>query len=317
MDDRTDRNFKHLVKCFISLICLYGIATYLQIALPFTLLFGPIQFKLFRLSQNKKTGKSLYFHLVPFVVMFAFYCILPFTKHWNESGETLFSLYRPLLDFLTMLFAGFYGTYVWFSKRDQTMHPAKLHLVLHMGSVGLVLTLFFGVLFLSSIGVVNKNMIGFDSFFVVWGLLIVLIGLMISYLIDEKNALHNPSNNSDDSVLNGYAVQLEKIVNERKLYLNSNLSLDDVSNETGIPKHNLSQVFNLFNGKAFYQYIAEKRIQEAVRRIEDRDNLTFESLAYECGFNSKTSFNKYFKLHTGKTPSEYRSLRHSKVSNSL
>jgi len=38
----------------------------------------------------------------------------------------------------------------------------------------------------------------------------------------------------------------------------------------------------------------------------NQGKLKIESLAYSCGFNSKTSFNKYFKEKTGFTPSEYQ-----------
>ncbi len=39
----------------------------------------------------------------------------------------------------------------------------------------------------------------------------------------------------------------------------------------------------------------------------NEDNaITIESLAYECGFNSKTTLNKYFKELTGLVPSQYR-----------
>ncbi|NQY11810.1 MAG: AraC family transcriptional regulator [Flavobacteriales bacterium] len=33
--------------------------------------------------------------------------------------------------------------------------------------------------------------------------------------------------------------------------------------------------------------------------------LTLLALALECGFNSKTTFNTFFKKATGQTPSEY------------
>ena len=323
MNDRTDRNFNYLIKGFISLICLHGIATYLQITLPIPLVFGPIYFKLYLLSVNRRTGRSLYFHLIPFVLLFALYCSLSLPNQpilWATS----YSTYYALLDLLTMFSIGGYGIYVWLAKRDRNFQPARLQLVLQMGSVNWVLALFFGILFLSDIGVLNNDMIGFDSFLIVWGLLIILICLMVSYLIadadrktDDENALVKSSQNvnfindtltnRNDSTLNTQAAHLEKTVNEQKIFLNSGLSLDDVSSKTGIPKHQLSQIFNVIIGKSFYQYIAEKRIQEAMGRIDEGDNLTLESLAYDCGFNSKTSFNKYFKSITGKTPSEYRS----------
>src|SRR5690606_18478459 len=141
------------------LICLHGIINYLQIALPLALLFGPIHFKLYRLSQNKEIGRELHFHLIPFVLMFAFYCLLSFPKQPNVHWEIASSIYQPLLDLLTMLSAGFYGSCVFLAKRNRDFHAVRLQLVLQIGSVGLVLALFFGILFLSGIHVVDKNMI--------------------------------------------------------------------------------------------------------------------------------------------------------------
>ena len=60
-------------------------------------------------------------------------------------------------------------------------------------------------------------------------------------------------------------------------------------------------------GKSFYVLVSEYRINYAKEILKEDNNITIESLAYECGFNSKSTFNKYFKEQTGYSPSEYRS----------
>ena len=47
---------------------------------------------------------------------------------------------------------------------------------------------------------------------------------------------------------------------------------------------------------------------EAVRKMQDPayDNMTLLGIAFEAGFNSKTTFNRIFKQMTGKSPTEYK-----------
>lgn len=100
---------------------------------------------------------------------------------------------------------------------------------------------------------------------------------------------------------------VERELIQSKLFLNPDVSLDMLSQHTAIPRHQLTQVFNRHYQKAFYQFIAAARIEYSLVRISEMgDTMTLDSLSYECGFNSKTSFNRYFKAYTGMTPSEYR-----------
>jgi AraC-like DNA-binding protein len=60
-------------------------------------------------------------------------------------------------------------------------------------------------------------------------------------------------------------------------------------------------------GVNFYDYINTLRIEEFKRLISIPDNqkFTFMALAYDCGFNSKSAFNRFFKKSTGLSPSAY------------
>ena len=101
--------------------------------------------------------------------------------------------------------------------------------------------------------------------------------------------------------------RLTQLMETEKIYTESELSLSELANRLNTLPNYLSQVINDKEGKNFYDYINMLRIEEfktLVSRPENR-KYTLLSLSYDCGFNSKSSFNKNFKKVTGLSPSEY------------
>lgn len=100
---------------------------------------------------------------------------------------------------------------------------------------------------------------------------------------------------------------LKTTMNEEQLYVNSELTLVELAQTLKVHPNNLSQVINTFEEKNFYDYINSKRVELFLKLVVIPDNkkYTILSLAYECGFNSKSSFNKYFKKVKNVTPTEY------------
>ncbi|WP_299867065.1 AraC family transcriptional regulator [uncultured Roseobacter sp.] len=94
------------------------------------------------------------------------------------------------------------------------------------------------------------------------------------------------------------------------LYRDPNLSLWDLSKHIGVTSNYLSQTLNETIGTNFFDYVNRWRIEDAVERIENSEE-TVLAIAYDVGFNSKSSFYKAFKKHVGMTPS---ALRNSRVS---
>lgn len=105
-----------------------------------------------------------------------------------------------------------------------------------------------------------------------------------------------------------YANILERFMEKEKPYLNEKLTIADISGELGIPRHYLTQIINESFNKNFYMYINEYRVKMAEQMMTDSSyrDYTFLRIAYESGFNSKTSFNRIFKRISGYTPTEYR-----------
>jgi AraC-like DNA-binding protein len=94
---------------------------------------------------------------------------------------------------------------------------------------------------------------------------------------------------------------------DKKYYKNPELSLGELSNYLDIHPNYLSQVINEIEGVNFYDYINSMRVEEVKRLMSEAENqkYTIMTLAYECGFNSKSAFNRIFKKHTNLSPSDY------------
>lgn len=104
-----------------------------------------------------------------------------------------------------------------------------------------------------------------------------------------------------------YYDRLNKLILEEKVYTDADLSLTDLATKLDINPNYLSQLINTKEGKTFYDYINFYRVEEFKRLIAIPKNqqFTLVAIAYDCGFNSKSSFNRYFKKLTGQTPSQY------------
>lgn len=105
-----------------------------------------------------------------------------------------------------------------------------------------------------------------------------------------------------------YLKELIAYMSLEKPYKEGDLRLDNLADELSIPSHHLSQVINEKTGKNFFEFLNSYRIEEAKKILADPAKKDFKVLrvAFECGFNNKTSFNKAFKKEMGITPSEFR-----------
>lgn len=114
-----------------------------------------------------------------------------------------------------------------------------------------------------------------------------------------------PNKKVNDGDANPLLARLEKITTEKELYKNPDLKLNDLAKEANISSHQVSQLLNDNLGKNFTTYINEFRINEACKIMVSSNHLTLESIGYEVGFNSKSTFFAAFKKITGTTPSIY------------
>lgn len=99
---------------------------------------------------------------------------------------------------------------------------------------------------------------------------------------------------------------LELLMEEKLLFKNPNLKLQDLAQELSLSSHQLSQFLNDNLGKNFTQFVNEYRINDACKLLETDTLLSIEGIGDEVGFNSKSTFFSAFKKVKGLTPAKYR-----------
>jgi len=105
-----------------------------------------------------------------------------------------------------------------------------------------------------------------------------------------------------------YYQKLKKIIDEKKPYLKSDLTMPALAKTVSISVHHLSQLINEKCNLNYFDFINGYRVEEAKKMLSDPgyQNLNIAAVGFNSGFNSLSSFNSAFKKYTGMTPSQFR-----------
>ncbi|PWK68290.1 putative ABC transport system permease protein [Mucilaginibacter oryzae] len=102
--------------------------------------------------------------------------------------------------------------------------------------------------------------------------------------------------------------RIKELITANRFYEDPELTVATLAAKLKLSPHELSRAINLGLDKNFNDLINGFRVREVIRKMQDpaNDRLTLLGIAYDTGFNSKTTFNRVFKELTGKTPAEYK-----------
>ncbi|WP_379093108.1 helix-turn-helix domain-containing protein [Pedobacter sp. UC225_65] len=262
-------------------------------------------------------------HLAPFFLFAVFFTIAYFGTDMNNPWEsTSFKYYQNSFIVIAISLLS-YSIYiirrVWrFGVDDK---PSTESLILSIAAIYILISLITSLTFVVW-GVVYFDM-GIDYRLFAYALLLFSAIAIVWYWVfgrdnkttDELNEFAQPNgylrsythSALSETLAITYKDRITSCFNDTTIYLDSNLSLELLAKDLQIPKHYLSQLFNVYFKKSFHSFVAEYRIKYVLELLNTNNGrLKIESLAYSCGFNSKTSFNRYFKEKTGFTPSAYQ-----------
>ena len=108
--------------------------------------------------------------------------------------------------------------------------------------------------------------------------------------------------------LEALSVELDKKMKDDFIYKNPKLSVSAVAEALGVKPYLINKCMSDIKQEKFNDYINAYRVEEVKRMIEEPKNnaYTLLSIAFDAGFNSKSSFNRAVKKHLGISPSELR-----------
>ncbi len=130
--------------------------------------------------------------------------------------------------------------------------------------------------------------------------------------LQESNSSSVSIKKKEKMLIENGEIVLEKLMNaieQDKLYLDSNISLNSLSSYIKYPSHVVSIVINNTCKMSFIQLINSYRVEDAKDLLLKYDeSISISSIALEVGFNSVSTFNRAFKKSEGVTPSHFQKL---------
>jgi AraC-like DNA-binding protein len=133
------------------------------------------------------------------------------------------------------------------------------------------------------------------------------------FKFDEPSSLSKLNKQSssysyNQKEMSGLSIRLNKIMTEKKPFLDEDLTLTNLATILEVPDKKLSTLLSQNMKTSFYDYVNGFRVAEVIKMMSSTNSDKFKllAIAFDCGFNSKSSFNRIFKKVTELSPSAYR-----------
>jgi len=284
---------------------------------------------------------------VPFVLILlnvSPYLLIPFSqklefaKKFLNNAELLYqakllflpyyyqSLFRPAFNLIFLVFT----CLTYYKLRHSFDYPkSKFN---ERNFVFAILLISASLNGLSFLFIINKLLIQSFDMTLFSGVSFATVNSIVSYLYAGQNLMllffpqilfqeqfHSASSErqkkdlpqkTDSSISQERFLEIEEIIQAymlEKPYLSQGFTLTSISQQTGVPAHQLSIYFNEYVNAPFNEWKNKLRIEYVVSEINHGklEFLTIEGLATSCGFASRSNFNKAFFTIMNQTPSEY------------
>ncbi len=130
---------------------------------------------------------------------------------------------------------------------------------------------------------------------------------ILQYVTDKESTMKYQKSGMNKLQAENYMDAIVQYIEREKNFTDSGLNLKSLSSALKISEHHLSQVFSQYLKITFSDYINSLRIDEAKKLIRELPaDYPVVRIAFDVGFNSKSSFNQNFKKFTGMTPSGFK-----------
>ena len=103
-----------------------------------------------------------------------------------------------------------------------------------------------------------------------------------------------------------FVTELNNQIHNNNIYLNQHLTITELASIIGTNRTYLSDYFNSVLNTSFYDYINDLRLKRAEEMLSTPNlGKTIEEISELCGYNSGTTFRRYFAKKHGVSPSVF------------
>lgn len=154
-----------------------------------------------------------------------------------------------------------------------------------------------------------------DVFMGVYSLIVVGIIVMLTKYINADIIVDSEQNvvSVEDDVDSVLAESIRLLIENDKVYLNSNLRIEDLASMISSNRTYVSRVCRLKFGKTFTELMNHYRVEEAKELLVRNRSMRMDYVAADCGFSSASFFARVFKANVGMTPTQWRMLKSAEM----
>lgn len=282
---------------------------------------------------NQKIDKKEYLHLLPFIILTLLFSPilvssgedkLALIASFREGNYPTWSYYSRHMKWLLSSQLLFYPALIYYklsnylNHQKQSIQASKVNQINWLYFFNSLLAI-YGLLMLLYYILVTLDIGGIEKDYYISFVMCIAI-FCTSYIgmnnptllrgeqfLQKLQRIKYKNTKLDTSYLATTSNRLEQLMQVEKVYLDSDINLQKIAQQIGIPRHHLSQVLNQYYGKNFHELINQYRINYACQLLDSSPtiNKNIKTVMYESGFNNRASFNNNFKKFKGMTASEY------------
>ena len=213
-------------------------------------------------------------------------CLLEIRNYHRKIKDQMASIEEVDLTWLRILVIGFsFIRFIAILIALSLIFSFQLHITIDFEALGLIANFS------------TMALIGFLIFFSL-GFSNIFSG------IEQESSQSNSKETLDPALKNTLLTHMK----EKQPFLNHLLTLDVLARQIALPSRTLSQLINREFSLNFYEFINGYRIEESKRLLVDASSpkISVIEVMDRSGFNSKATFNTFFKKLTGLTPTQFR-----------
>lgn len=289
-------------------------------------LFGPLIYlysKRLILDTIERYKLSLYHYILPLAHLGYYFWTLSFPiSDFNDmyfSGKLNWGFFLvESFGILSLIFYWFKALSVVKHYKNQESNELSFRQSVYKYLKVLLITLAICIT-LWLVSFISANFFGRIMSFISYDMMWISIPLFIYtigyYSLKQPEIFRvSPAGRNDSNINRLKPEQIHKLqkglnylMNEEKVFTNQDLTLKYLASRLDTSTNDLSWLLNQIYQESFRDYINKYRIEAFLEKInlDEHKSHTILGLAFDVGFNSKSTFNRVFKARIGTTPKAY------------